>query len=95
MLKGFNDLPKDVIGIVFAKVVGPSVGDSLPIWISYFSVGHPGCPNAFSGAQLADKVKNFALINKKCLSVVRSKCVKACKSGYDGWFFKTGIFEIK
>lgn len=87
----FNDLPKDIVWLIFRDVVEweflkymdkPSID-----WLKYED-GYPF--SNILGSVLATKVKNLAVLNHHSFHVVRRKCFKY-KNG--GWFFIRGAMS--
>ena len=86
----FNDLPKDVVWLIFRINVIHS------IQMHKRCEDGVSCPNPFFSATTlfnvrpANMMSVFARLNKRTLSIVRSKCFKF----KGGWFFIKGAISL-
>ena len=79
----FNDLPKDVLWLIFRQVLS-FMNKRVPF--ERYEVGYH-TPNWFQMMMVRD-VANFACINRQTLKVMRSKTIR-CAKPHD-WFFIKG-----
>jgi len=84
----FNDLPKDVVWLIFRiNVMHFIQRNRIESWEEGVY-----CPNPFFSANVkpAQMMSVFAQLNKRTLSIVRSKCFKF----KGGWFFIKGAISL-
>lgn len=78
----FNDLPKDVVWLIFKQATLMLLDNEAEI----FEEGYPQVTSFVESLHM----KCFACVSKNCLKLVKSKCFKATISGYSGWLFRRG-----
>ena len=89
MIKGFQDVPKDVLWLICVKLFREL--PSFRRWndaVKFYSE-----PHAFSNifnCDITDVLMTFALIDKRTFALLKSKCVKIDI----GWLFKKGALPL-
>ena len=89
-MRGFSDLPKDVMWIIFLKSFKMDVLSRYSRWDYFIRFNSISCgiSNIFNGPS-GCALMRYALLNRKSLEVVKSKCVKL----QGGWLFKRGVLS--
>ena len=79
-MASFDDLPKDVVWLIFRICVGKRI-------LSDYYIFEKGCDEAtdFGGAS-GHQMRDLSLISKRYLKIVQSKCFKFER----GWLFIKG-----
>ena len=82
MATTFSDLPKDVKWLIFRELVRLYLSPKVHY---QYEVGYP-VETSMMDSIVSRETRNFSLISRDCLKLVRSKCVRH----RDGWFFIKG-----
>jgi len=91
----FNDLPKDVVWLIFRRVIVNHFSEHYAYhnlgWPQMWEEG-PFCVNLFNDGLLsiAYLMMSLSLLSNGCLKLVRSKCFKF----KGGWFFIKGAISL-
>lgn len=91
-MASFNDLPQDVLWLIFRKVIVCTIS-TIDLLILYEEDGYykaNSFNSDFHGYVL--QTIHLALINKKSLKLIRSKCVKR-KYIKNWWFIKGALTQ--
>lgn len=89
-MASFNDLPQDVLWLIFRETISIRLINNGSR-CKYFEEENFFLANPF-GLNCANQVESLALINKKSLKLIRSKCFKT-KNRKRWWFIKGALTQ--